>query len=235
METAWAFRAAGASTSLVHINQLLEQPQLLDRHQILCFPGGFSFGDDISAGQILASKVRSVLLDRLRAFRDAGNLILGICNGFQVLVKTGLLDNQDHAGFSASLTWNTNGRYTARWVTLRAQPGNCVFLRDLDELYLPIAHGEGRFVVRSDEDLQRFGQAAQLPLRYIEGPTGGNPNGSTGDVAGMCDSTGRVFGLMPHPERNVHLTHHPAWTRLSRNRTPDGMRIFRNAVSWFAA
>lgn len=248
-ETAWAFELAGASATAVHIHQLLADPRLLRRFQILCFPGGFSFGDDVSAGQILASRLRTGMIGELHQFRDDGKLILGICNGFQVLVKTGLLGNEDAGGFTASLTWNTNGRYTAKWVSLstaggssepdgpadRSQQGPCVFLRGIRELYLPMAHGEGRFVVRDQAELIRLENAGQLALRYVEGVTGGNPNGSTADVAGMCDPTGRVFGLMPHPERNVHLTHHPRWTRLDRNRMPDGLRIFQNAVAWFAA
>ncbi len=232
-ETAWAFQQAGARTEDIHVNRVLENPAILNRFQILCFPGGFSFGDDISAGQILATRIRSGLMDQLQKFRDAGKLVLGICNGFQVLAKTGLLDNEDSAGSLASLTWNTNGRYTAKWVNLRPVAGPCVFLRDVGEICLPVAHGEGRFVTRDDATLQQLDSRQQLPLRYVEGPTGGNPNGSAADVAGMCDPTGRVFGLMPHPERNVHLTHHPRWTRLGRDRTPDGMHIFRNAVTWF--
>ena len=168
-------------------------------------------------------------------FRDAGNLLLGICNGFQVLVKTGLLDNLDDKGFAATLTWNTNGRYTAKWVSLKSSAEHCVFLRGIEQMYLPIAHGEGRFVARDSATLDRFATRNQLPLRYVEGLTGGNPNGSQSDVAGMCDSTGRVFGLMPHPERNVHVTHHPRWTRLDQKRKPDGLAIFENAVTWFKA
>jgi len=234
-ESAWAFQLAGASTEAVHVNRLVDDPSLLKRFQIVCFPGGFSYGDDISAGQILASSIRARLQEQLLQFRDNGNLILGICNGFQVLIKTGLLDNEDNDGFGATLTWNTNGRYTAKWVALQAEGDRCVFLRGIDRMYLPIAHGEGRFVTRDGATLDQFSSNAQLPLRYVDSPTGGNPNGSAGDVAGMCDSTGRVFGLMPHPERNVHLTHHPRWTRLDRKRKPDGLSIFENAVSWFAA
>lgn len=236
LETAFAFEQAGARADALHVNAVLESPGLLRRYQVLCVAGGFSHGDDLSAGQILAVTLRHRLIDELRDFRDRGGLVLGICNGFQVLIKTGLLDNEDSAGVAATLTWNTNGRYSADWVRLAVEPHpRCVFLRGIEAIDLPFAHGEGRFVVRDEAALDQLTQAGQLPLRYVEGQLAGNPNGSTQAIAGMCDRSGRVFGLMPHPERNIHLTHHPRWTRLSRDRKPDGQLIFENAVSWFAA
>ncbi len=235
-ETAFAFEQAGARCEALHVNTLLDAPALLGQFQILCLAGGFSHGDDLSAGQILAITLRHRLLDDLQAFRDRGGLILGICNGFQVLIKTGLLDNEDGQGVAATLTWNTNGRYTADWVRLAVEPDQrCVFLRDIEAIDLPFAHGEGRFVVRDQQTLSQLSAAGQLPVHYVEGQLAGNPNGSTRAIAGMCDRSGRVFGLMPHPERNIHLTHHPRWTRLSRDRKPDGRLIFENAVNWFAA
>ena len=139
-ETAEAFRLAGAATAREHINRLLETPALLDNYQVLCLPGGFSYGDDVSAGRVLGNQVRLHLAEACRRFRDDGKLVLGICNGFQVLMKTGLLDVDDDAGPLATLTWNDHGRYEARWVRLATTPGECVFLRGCEQLELPIAH-----------------------------------------------------------------------------------------------
>jgi phosphoribosylformylglycinamidine synthase len=229
-ETAFAFEQAGAkSVTVLHINRILESPKTLNSAQILCIPGGFSFGDDVAAGRIFATKIRNHLADAFRAFKDAGKLILGICNGFQVLIKSGVLFDDD----TATLTWNASGMYTDRWVPLKTDGEKCVFLRNIESLELPIAHAEGRFVPRNDAVLQSLNAAGQLALRYA---AGSNPNGATADVAGACDSTGRVFGLMPHPERHLDALQHPRWTRRDP-RSPvaigDGLAIFRNAVTYF--
>ncbi len=240
-ETALAFQQAGATTEFVHINRLLESPQLIDEYQIMCFPGGFSYGDDIGAGRILASQVGHFLFQTVSSFRDAGKLVLGICNGFQVLIKTGLLVPPDESGFPVTLTWNDSGRYTCRWVTLRSANNNCVFLRDIDLLYLPVAHAEGRFVTRDEKALARLIDGKCVALRYVnpDGSNGtvpfpANPNGSDNNIAGICDSTGHVFGLMPHPERHMHPTQHPRWTREGLAETADGFKLFQNAVAHFA-
>jgi phosphoribosylformylglycinamidine synthase subunit PurQ / glutaminase len=233
-ETAYAFEMAGARASHLHINELRERPELLDGFEVVCFPGGFSYGDDLSAGQILALQVKSRLFDRLSQFPEQDKLILGICNGFQVLVKTGLIFSADDQGFPATLTWNTNGRYTDRWV--RLVPGNseCVFLKDVEQMYLPIAHGEGRFVARNEATLAELNSEGQFALRYFSNGTSDNPNGSALDIAGLCDPSGRIFGLMPHPERHIHPTQHPRWTREGLSEHPDGRAIFENAVAFFA-
>lgn len=230
-ETAYAFELAGAATRVLHVNALLADPRQVHEYDIFCIPGGFSYGDDIGAGQVLALQIKHRLLEDLQQFRAAGKLILGICNGFQALIKSGLLIAPDDAGNRATLTWNDNGRYTDRWVQLRPDGDRCVFLRNIESLYLPIAHGEGKFVARDSAMLNTLDAAGQLPLRYGSGGVSDNPNGSALDVAGMCDETGRVFGLMPHPERHIHRTHHPRWTRLANDRQPDGLAIFRNAVA----
>ena len=200
VETAFAFEQAGGSAERVHLNRLLELPSIAEQYQILCIPGGFSYGDDVAAGRIFANQIRHHLADTLQAFRDAGKLILGICNGFQVLIKSGLLDTDDTNGAAATLTWNDSGRYIARWVELSVEKTacQCVFLAGLEQLFLPIAHAEGKFVTRSQQSLEQLQQAGQLVLRYHPEQ---NPNGAMGDVAGLCDATGRVFGMMPHPER----------------------------------
>jgi phosphoribosylformylglycinamidine synthase len=235
-ETAFAFRQAGGLADVQHLNRLLEAPRVVADYQVLCIPGGFCYGDDIAAGKIFANQIRHHLADVLQEFRAAGKLILGICNGFQVLVKSGLLDTDDAQGPVASLTWNTSGRFLDRWVHLQVEGAKCVFLAGIERMLLPIAHAEGQFVVRDAESLARLEQAGQLVLRYAaQGDEPDyNPNGSAGDVAGVCDATGRVFGLMPHPERHIDPTHHPQWTRLPRRTEGDGLAVFRNAVRYFS-
>ncbi len=236
-ETGYAFEKAGAKANYHHINQLIESPQLISEAQILCLPGGFSYGDDIAAGKILASQFQSKLSDVIHEFHSAGKLILGICNGFQILIKTGFLLEPTDEGLPATLTWNDSGRFVDRWVNLKSDSSVCVFLKDTDKMYLPIAHAEGKFVPRSDKVLDDLRSSNQLALTYAcSNGTGAvdNFNGSTADVAGVCDPTGRIFGLMPHPERFIDRTHHPHWTRLELPEAGDGMKIFRNAVEYFA-
>ncbi len=237
VETAYAFELAGAKTERIHINRLLEDPSIPDRFQILCFPGGFSFGDDVASGRILAATIHHHLTDTIRRFRDAQKLVLGICNGFQILIKSGILIPEDENGLRATLTWNKSGVYTDRWARLAADGEKCVFLRGVKELYLPVAHAEGRFAARSEAVLDELEKAGRLALRYLPED---NPNGAVRDVAGVCDETGRVFGLMPHPERHIDATQHPRWTRLApeaRSRSPetagDGFAVFKNAVEYF--
>ncbi|MBQ3333160.1 MAG: phosphoribosylformylglycinamidine synthase subunit PurQ, partial [Thermoguttaceae bacterium] len=188
-ETAYAFELAGASAERVHVNRLLEDPSLLDRFEILCFPGGFSFGDDVAAGRILATELRHNLFEPLHRFKEAGRLILGICNGFQILVKSGLLLADDEAQPKATLTWNKSGVYTDRWAHLTVDGGKCVFLKGITSLYLPVAHAEGRFVGRDEAVLDQLQANGQLALRYVPDE---NPNGAERNVAGLCDETGRV-------------------------------------------
>jgi phosphoribosylformylglycinamidine synthase I len=236
-ETQFAFERAGGRAERVHVNRLREDPKLLRRYDILAIPGGFTYGDDVAAGKILAIELNSFLGDALREFRDAEKLIIGICNGFQVLLKAGLLIPPDEDGPLATLAHNANGRFEDRWTHLQASPGNCVWLRDCDRLLLPVAHGEGNFICRKDWILKGLEQAGQIVLRFTN-PAGqpaafpDNPNGSQGDVAGICDATGRVLGLMPHPERHVLPTQHPRWTRDGLDNEGDGLKLFRNAVEY---
>ena len=228
LETAHAFERAGGIARRVHVRALAERPATGDDCQILCIPGGFSYGDDIASGRIFALELRTRLADVLRAFRDRGGLVLGICNGFQVLLQTGLLLADADGARQATLAHNTSGRFIDRWVSLRNAGGPCVFLQGLDSFELPVAHAEGRFATRSAADFARLDAAGQLPLRYAGGS---NPNGAEGDVAGACDATGRVFGLMPHPERFVATTQHPAWHgRLDPDQPGTGLALFSNAV-----
>ncbi len=233
-ETAHAFERAGAIARRVHVRALAQKPALADDFQILCIPGGFSYGDDIASGRIFALELKSRLADGLAKFRDRGGLILGICNGFQVLLQTGLLLADPTSGAArASLAHNNSGMFVDRWVHLRTAPGRCVFLQGMDRFDLPVAHGEGRFVTRSPGDFAALDAAGQLVLRYDVDPAGvsSNPNGATGDVAGACDETGRILGLMPHPERFIDAIQHPAWNgRLDPAAAGAGLPIFANAV-----
>jgi len=238
-ETQFAFERAGALPERIHINRVREEPGLLQRYQILVVPGGFTYGDDVAAGKILAIQLSHFLGDALRRFRDAEKLILGVCNGFQVLLKAGLLVPPDEEGPLATLTNNGTGRFEDRWVHVQATPGQCPFLKDVGRIHLPVAHGEGNFICRAPWMLKGLEQSGLVVLRYVDawgkaGPFPVNPNGSQGDVAGLCDATGRVLGLMPHPERHVLGTQHPRWTREGLKDEGDGLKLFRNAVEFFA-
>ena len=241
-ETAFAFERAGAAAELVHVNRLLESPRLLEGYQILCIPGGFSYGDDVAAGRILAVQMQHHLADAMQEFKAAGKLILGICNGFQVLIKSGVLLASDSEGPKATLAWNDSGRFEDRWVRLGVAGSKCVFLAGIHSMYLPVAHAEGKFMARAPCVLEELETAGQLVLRYrrlSDGSANGqvpypdNPNGSMAATAGICDTTGRVFGLMPHPERHIDPTQHPRWTRGEAAPVGDGLQVFRNAVQYF--
>ncbi len=237
-ETQFALEQAGAFADRHHINRVREKPDLLDQSQLLVIPGGFTYGDDVGGGKILAIQLQHFLQEAIRRFRDQEKLILGICNGFQVLLKAGLLLQPDEEGPQATLTHNVQGQFEDRWVHLAVCSQRSPFLQGVNRLYLPVAHGEGRFVCRSQWILQGLEQTGQIALRYVDkkGNLAGyphNPNGSEGNVAGLCDVTGRVLGLMPHPERHVLPTHHPRWTREGLAEEGDGLLIFRNAVEFF--
>lgn len=242
LESAHAFELAGAQTERLHVNQLLADPSLAKQFQILCLPGGFSYGDDISAGTILGSQIRHHLRDCLEDFRARAGLILGICNGFQILMRTGMLLPDEATGPPATLTLNNSGKFEDRWVELGVEGSKCVMLSGIERMYLPVAHAEGRFVTRDQAVLDKLAAAGQLVLRYrqsAECSSGevaypANPNGAQANVAGICDATGRVFGLMPHPERFVDPTQHPHWTRARKLDQPgEGLQVFRNAVNYF--
>ncbi len=236
----FAFQYAGANAQLIHVNRLLDGDARLQDFQILVIPGGFTYGDDISAGKILANQLKYKLADQLLAFHAADKLIIGICNGFQVLVKAGLLPQMDlKAPQSVTLTNNDSGKFEDRWVYLKVNKSPCVFTKNVKSLvYYPVAHAEGKFVVRDDQVLNLLKQNRQIVFQYAA-PDGGqpvypqNPNGSMLDIAGICDATGRILGLMPHPERHIDPTNHPHWTREGLAQEGDGVAIFRNAVNYF--
>jgi len=236
-ETAFAFERAGAVAERVHINRLVEDPRRLLAYHILAIPGGFSYGDDIASGKLLANEIRFRLDDVVRRFLDEGRLIIGICNGFQVLVKAGLLPGTPPGRVTTTLTLNDSGRFETRWVRLRVDTDRCAFVAPGDTLEMPVAHGEGKFVAPAPI-VRALEKNRQVVFRYV-GPDGRpgagypwNPNGSVADIAGICDPTGRILGLMPHPERHVLPVQHPRWTRGEARPEGDGARIFSNAVSY---
>lgn len=239
-----AFTLAGAQARLLHLNALLADPARLDDFDVIGFPGGFSYGDDVASGRIFAMKVRERLYPSLRAAVQRGCPIIGVCNGFQVLVQVGLLPGPSGGDWPAdhppaqvcALTDNRDARFHDRWVGVSYEPESvCVWTRGLadlratpDALMLPVAHGEGRFVAASPAVLGALEAGGQVALRYTD-----NFNGSEGGIAGVCDASGRVFGLMPHPERFLDWSRHPYWTRLPRDLTAGqapGLQIFRNAI-----
>lgn len=234
-EAAHAWQHAGALVETWHLNRVVERPESLDAFQILTIPGGFSYGDDLGAGRIFASRLGTVLSDALRRFRDRGGLVLGICNGFQVLVRAGLLPGAN-ASAAATLAHNESGHFEARWVRLASRSGRTPFLTSNEVLDLPVAHAEGRFLMADSSSIDTLDQNGQIVLKYVDetdSPTmqyPANPNGSALSAAGVCDETGRVFGLMPHPERFVDPLHDPRWTRNGLKPEGDGLRIFTNAV-----
>ena len=239
-ETAYAFERAGAAAERVHVNRLLENHALLDQFQLLAIPGGFSYGDDIAAGKILANQLVRALGPALHRFVEAGKPVIGICNGFQVLVKTDLLPGPlaGRTGQTCTLTNNDCGRFVDRWIHLATRGSKCVWTSGITALELPIAHGEGKFVPADEAVRQELWQNEQVAMVYTrpDGSAAGgafpdNPNGAVDDIAGVCDASGLVFGLMPHPERHLDPLQHPAWTRLPALPAEGaGLAIFRNAV-----
>ena len=243
LETAHAFERAGGRPERVHVNRVLEAPRLLGDYQILCLPGGFSYGDDVAAGRVLGNQIRHHLADCLDQFKADGKLILGICNGFQVLIKSGVL-LPDKPRPAATLTWNDSGKFEDRWVYLRTAGSKSIFFDGIQSLYLPVAHAEGKFVTRDGSVLAELDSGGQIVLRYSSSDDANgqsaeplsypaNPNGSVANIAGVCDATGRVCGLMPHPERHIEFTQHPRWTRQPPAAAGDGLRVFENAVRYF--
>ena len=234
VEAGYALQLAGAEPCLVHVNALIRREEKLADYQIMLLPGGFTYGDDLGAGRILANELQVKLGEEMLGFVAGGGLVLGICNGFQVLVKSGMLPEPGGDGSDVTLTTNDSGRFECRWSYLGVNKESpCVFTTGLERLYLPVAHGEGKLVTASGAV-----PPANIALVYTDkngNPTADypdNPNGSVLNIAGLCDSSGRVFALMPHPERHIRGTQHPRWTRRGARQFGDGYYIFENAVRW---
>ena len=241
-ETIFAFEYFGAKVDAVHINTLLNKEVYLENYHILVLPGGFTYGDDIESGRILANELRLKLGEDIQKFLKAKKLIIGICNGFQVLVKAGLLPESIKADKEniqkATLTFNDSGKFEDRWIYLRRE-GKSIWTEGLNDIvYYPVAHAEGKFIAASKKVLDVLEKYGQVAFRYCtsDGAKPGypdNPNGSDNDIAGITDKTGRILGLMPHPERHFLFTHHPFWTRFKEKKElGEGAKIFENGIKY---
>ena len=246
VETKAAFDYCGAKSDLVHLNDILNAKTKIKDYHILAFIGGFSFGDHLGAGTVFANKVKYGLKEDIKEFIKDGKLIIGICNGFQTLTRLGLLPALNEEYFSeqsVALAWNDSGVFRDSWVNLKAEPDcPCIFTKGIDNIEVPIRHGEGKFVAKP-EILDKIERDNLVALRYADSkgkPTSEfpcNPNGSLNNIAGVCDPTGRVFGLMPHPEAYLSPYNHPNWIRQKESgilpKEGAGVAIFRNAVNYF--
>lgn len=234
-ELVHAFELAGARVDRVHVNRLVQKEVHFRDYQVAAIPGGFTYGDDIGGGKILANELQAHLGEELRALVSSGGLLFGVCNGFQVLVKMGILPGGEPR---VTLATNDSNRFEDRWVHIKAETDRTPFIRKGEVITLPVAHAEGKFIVSGAEEMALLEEQDRIAFRYCDeegepGPYPVNPNGSLGDVAGICDETGRVLGLMPHPERHIYPHHHPRWTRLQQEEG-EGLRIFRNAIQSFS-
>jgi phosphoribosylformylglycinamidine synthase I len=250
-ETAHACRLAGFErVDIVTIWELLDEEASLSEYHLLALPGGFLDGDDLGsakaqANRILFSKLHTSgqpLMHLIQQFIREGKLILGICNGFQLMVKLGLLPGTDgnYARQTVTLTHNDCGKFEDRWVSLKVNGSSpCIFTKGMETIYLPVRHGEGKFVAQDKDVLTQLKASGQVALYYMDPATGtptinypDNPNGSQFAVAGICDPSGRIFGLMPHPEAYLHRTNHPRWTREELPEEGEGLKLFRNAYAY---
>lgn len=239
VETAYAFELAGAVAERVYIDEV-KNKDLAD-YQIIALSGGFTYGDDISAGKILANEIKYKLRDQFIAFIEDGKLIIGICNGFQVLAKCGILPALDSyfETQSVSLVTNDSERFEDRWVYLSVRPERSIFTRGMKPIItLPVAHAEGKFVVKDDKTLKDI--ESRIVFQYVDKNGGDagypcNPNGSVLNIAGITDKSGRILGLMPHPERHISHLQHPYHTRERCSEVGDGLAVFNNAVEYFKA
>lgn len=237
-DAAQAVRMAGGDPDIVHVGQVVAGTVSIADYAMLIVPGGFSYGDHLGAGALLAMDLVQRMGEQVQRFVEDGRAVLGICNGFQVLVKSGLLPGAQLGQRQASLTHNASGRFECRWVHLQATTSNCVFTTNMpDPIEVPVAHGEGRFVMPDSADIARLQANGQVALCYVDA-TGqatttypANPNGSVAGIAGVCDASGRILGMMPHPENAVLPWQHPHWTREQRTHG-DGLAIFRNGITW---
>ncbi|MBN1169573.1 phosphoribosylformylglycinamidine synthase I [Candidatus Micrarchaeota archaeon] len=234
-ESKYCVEKAGGRADIVHLNRIMENPSMLENYNMLFVPGGFSFGDDLGSGRVFANKMKYRLRSQLEEFIKQKKLILGICNGFQVLVKMGLLPHPDFRQ-TASLIGNDSGKFEDRWVVLRAnRESPCIFTKGIDYMLAPVRHGEGKFVVENEGQLVSLKNQIVFQYTDPDGKLAGyphNPNGSMMNIAGICDKSGRIFGMMPHPEGFNIIQNCPYWTR-GKIKEPMGLALFRNAVEYF--
>ncbi len=250
-ETAFALRIAGADADIVHINDLIEDKRRLDQYQIMMFPGGFSYGDDTGSGKALANRIKNNLIDEIAGFIERDTLMLGICNGFQVIANLGVIPALGNPAGTAqvALEYNNTFRYQCRWVDLEINPKSAsVFTRGITSMHVPVAHGEGNFYA-PPETIDAIENQNLAAMKYVrpngtraDGEFPFNPNGSTNDIAAICSTNGRIMGMMPHPERGMFFTQRDDWTLLKEKyrrekkeipEASDGIAVFRNAVTYF--
>jgi len=248
-EAAQACRLGGFDAHVVHISEILSGEESLDGYHFLNLTGGFLDGDDLGSAMVQANRLKYAVVsgggerisDQIARFVGAGKLVLGVCNGFQLMVKMGLLPGLDGSvERTATLTFNDSGRFEDRWVNLLVDEASpCIFTRGVENLPLPVRHGEGKFTVRDDEIMERLKAQRLLAVRYMDPDTGeatmsypANPNGSAQAVAGVCSPSGLLFGLMPHPEAYLHRVNHPRWTREELPEEGMGIAFFRNAYEY---
>ncbi len=236
-ETRRALELAGSSCEVIHLSKLLREPQRLEEVELIVIAGGFSYGDDVAAGRVFGLELRRNLTQELKTYVERGGLVLGICNGFQVLVDTDLLRLGETGPRDFALTGNASNHYECRWVTLKSEKSACQWLVPGEVWPTPIAHAEGRLCVQDQATLARLEKRGQIALRYVnpdgsacQGAYPANPNGSVQDIAGLCDPSGRVLGLMPHPERNLTPWNHPRWNRLGARTEGEGLAFYRRMV-----
>ncbi|MBD3210501.1 phosphoribosylformylglycinamidine synthase subunit PurQ [Candidatus Micrarchaeota archaeon] len=236
-ESKHSIEKSGGSADILHLNKLLKDPGMLKDYNMLLLPGGFSFGDDLGSGKVFSNKMKFRLRHQLEEFVSDNNLVFGICNGFQMLVKMGLLPEPDFVQ-RTSIIANDSGHFEDRWVILKGNPDSpCIFTKGIEYLLVPVRHGEGKFVPGDDSVLDGLNRKNLVVFRYTDegGRPAGypyNPNGSVENIAGICDKTGRIFGMMPHPEAFNIIENCPYWIR-GTVKEPYGLRIFRNAVEYF--
>jgi phosphoribosylformylglycinamidine synthase len=238
-ESAYAFKTAGAQTELVHLIEIQNKEKKLSDYEILFFIGGFSYGDDIASGKIMAAKSLAYFEDQLKEFIKKDKLIIGVCNGFQYLTRVGLLPFKNIGKMETVLTWNDSNHFEARWINLRIEKSNCIFTKGMEDKIIrtPTAHGEGKFLT-SPEILEKIEKTKQVVFRYVNdkgNPTMEypfNPNGALNSIGGICSEDGKILGLMPHPECNVKWNHHPDWNDEAK-KGGECLEIFKNAVKYF--
>ncbi len=246
-ETLHAFKHNGASGKIVHINDLIETPSMLNDYNILAVPGGFSYGDDTGSGNAFAQKMRLALADHLKTFIERDTLTIGICNGCQIFVNLGLVPAlSDYGTRDVAVTYNESARYQCRWIDLKIE-SDSPWLKGINNLHIPVAHGEGRFMME-DDTLETIKENGQIAARYINGDTYANgefphnPNGSIYDIAAMTDKNGKVLAMMPHPERGMFTWQRDDYHELKDASQRGGselpeetpaMQIFKNAVEYF--
>lgn len=239
-ETKYAFEKAGAIADIIPMTELLADTRMLNRYQIIDFPGGFSYGDDLLAGKIWANQVRIFLSEEISKFLNNGGLIIGVCNGFQVLMRAGLLPGFGELHKTAGLIFNKKQKFECRWVKLKVKPNRCLFLQDgdIDLGELPVQHGEGRFVVSGSGVLNKLIKNKQIVFQYADNsgkPTDSypaNPNGSSTAIAGICDESGQIFGMMPHPEHFIEDWQYPNFRRGKIKEPCFGLKIYKQAIKF---